>query len=100
LKGIIHRTSHTIEGKNADYACFLCPHCNQVHCLYISIDKKEEVKGLHIWQYKPINDSLIELNPSYNNEISEKNPLGCGYHSSNPWQIEPLTLEEWTNLLT
>lgn len=95
MYGIIH----TPDNWKHQYVCFLCPKCNGIHCLYIDLNKSEEVQGLHIWEYKYLDDNTIQLEPSYNNEISDKNPLGCGYHSPYTWQIELLPQAQWERLV-
>lgn len=89
MKGVIHSP----QDWKHQYACFKCDHCRQVHCLYIDLNKSEEVEGLHIWKYRYIHENTIELTPSYDNSKF------CGWHSSYTWQIELVSLEVWADFI-
>ena len=57
-----------------------------MHGIFVHPDKTYETDFTPVWQYKIVNDGdgthIIEINPSFNAEEV------CGYHSTNPWQVE------------
>lgn len=81
------------ENWDNQYACFLCPHCNGVHCLYLSKSGAKTVQGLHIWGYKWLDDTTIQIEPSYDNSKF------CGWHGPFTWQIEIISEESWVDLI-
>lgn len=74
------------------YACFICPGCNEIHCLYVDLNKSQEIEGLHIWKYRFLSENTIELTPSYDNSKF------CGWHGPYTWNIELVSIEQWLKI--